>query len=750
MALHRGLVLLLVLDALSVALGGGMSFTVNSCLDGGSYFDTASLQCVSCLSSTSPLRQVDNSSSDMYGSPRGCTCAVGSSVVPRVCDMASNALCAQDTCSVCPTNQTSTRDGKACMPCGSPAVYLGPGRDCACPAQQALVERSSQGVQYAAKGCTPCAPRTRLFLVPTGIFPGDAYSCASCSDPHSYVTAAGACACDSGYTPSGLGGALGARSAAGATSVECVPAAAATLVNTNYPKATLQTFNNLGVSTVSLVFYALFTTAAVGCKGYTPGDAAAARHCHALANLCTLALHDPRQDACKLLGTLGGAFGASGKAHALPLGWQAGFPLLTWAPGTTKALALDADSLPAGMTYAWGAARGGNTFSALRFFLAQWALNGTFLGLRRLRNQLAYCTPLGDGAPYPPWLTFGYSWSERTVCDLGALLAAGAVSYGAGSPSLALREPVFYDLYVQDMAADSGGRGQAGLDASVGGGGSSLLASVLSQAMATGVFDYTRLPITLVPVAVRVTNYIGAAGTQPNVNQWFSDEADDVYTGRFTLFDAASGASATDGLPAPYVRYASSVLLTILGQPSPGGAVSMQIFPPVLTMCVHVFFLGGGGRMCGLSLARCVFFLSFFLPSPPLLFATLFLRSNSPSLPLSLLPSPLSLSTPLPPLTQHLRGKDPVQHPAEPLCGLQAHGGVRAEHLRQLHLCAHGAGRVHPHAGGPTRHGLHRGAHTHERSHRAGGRHNRTRGPAVADVLYFRLCRGVLLAHARV
>lgn len=577
----RSAAALLIALVLRPAVGAGLAFPVTAC--SGSYFDVSSLACASCLVPGVPLRQPTNGSLNLYGSPRGCTCAMGSAVVPRVCDPASNQPCASDTCSVCPANQTSSRDGSHCLPCGGGAAYAGAGLDCVCPAGQALVERSAQGVLYAAKACTPCPARGRLFLTPQGIFPGDAYACAACADPHAYVTAAGTCACDSGYTPTGLGGALGARGSAGAAAVECVPAAAASLVNTNYPKATLQTFNDLGQSTTSLVFYALFTSAAVGCKGFAAGDAASARQCQALANLCALTFANPNHDTCKLLAALGSARGPSAARTAIP-GWYAGFPLITWG-ATTATLAGDAASLPAQMVYYYPNAAL-NTFSALRFFLARFSLNGTFLGLQRLRNQLSYCRASADASeasPLPPWYAFGYGFTEVGVCDLASLLSAGAVGSdpATGAPALNLKEPVFYDLYVQDLSTDGGpSAGGKGPDA-VPGSANSLLNSVISSALASGVLDPTRLPITLVPVPVRITNYIGASGAQPNINTWSANEADDVYTGRFTLFDGASGASATDGLPPVYLRYASAITLTIYASV---GAASTSIAPPVLTI----------------------------------------------------------------------------------------------------------------------------------------------------------------------
>jgi hypothetical protein len=558
--------------------GGGLGFLVAEPCSGGTYFDASALTCAPCAVPGVAGRQATNGSLNQYGSPRGCTCAQGYTVVPRVCDAATTAPCASDACSACPASQASTRDGSACLPCGGAAAYAGPGLDCVCPANQALVERSSVGLLYAAKTCTPCPPRGRLFLAPTGAFPGDAYACAACADAHAYVTASGTCACDAGYTPAGLGGAAG---------VECVPAAAAALAATAYPAATTQTFPDLGQSSKSLVFNALFPAAAVGCRAYAAGDAASARQCQALANLCALALASPAHDACRLLGALASARGASA-AHTAVTGWSAGFPLLTWGLNAA-AVAGDAASLPAAMVFA-GANPALNTFSQLRLYLAQYSLNGTFLGLRRLRNQLAYCASrggpggAGDASPLPAWQNFGSGWSERGVCDLAAMLGAGAASGGGGgAAALALREPVFYDLYVQDLAADGGaGAGGKGVDAAGSApGGASLLASALAAAMAAGVLDPARLPLTLVPVPVRVTNYVAPGGGRPNANTAFAGEADDVFTGRFTLFDAASGVSAQDGLPPAALRYASAVTLTLYSQAS---ATATALGLPVLTL----------------------------------------------------------------------------------------------------------------------------------------------------------------------
>jgi hypothetical protein len=74
----------------------------------------------------------------------------------------------------------------------------------------------------------------------------------------------------------------------------------------------------------------------------------------------------------------------------------------------------------------------------MRFVLARWSMNGTFLGTSPLTTQLSYC----GGQPAsskPGWLKYGASTQQTTTCDLSALLAqarrhaaAPAAAHGRG------------------------------------------------------------------------------------------------------------------------------------------------------------------------------------------------------------------------------------------------------------------------------------------------------------------------------
>lgn len=74
------------------------------------------------------------------------------------------------------------------------------------------------------------------------------------------------------------------------------------------------------------------------------------------------------------------------------------------------------------------------SFSTLRFKLARYAVNGTFLGLDDLSSQLQLCTEHPDKAK--SFARFGTYYENKCLIDLNTLLDAP--------------EPELYDLYFED------------------------------------------------------------------------------------------------------------------------------------------------------------------------------------------------------------------------------------------------------------------------------------------------------------
>jgi len=340
-----------------------------------------------------------------------------------------------------------------------------------------------------------------------------------------------------------------------------------------------------------------YLSASTACKGYAPGDAASLMGCSALANLCALNFASPTSSVCTVASTIS----SSRPVLRSISGWHTSLPLTSWGLNL-KTLQTDSSSLPAGMLY-YNPVPSSGKFNTLRFYLASFSLNGTFTGLKRLRHQFNYCTTLPT-APSPSWLQFGFGFSSSLSCDLFALITEGTTGYTSTSlATLSLKEPVFYDLYIEDMSTDysliSGGYDSGGTNAA------GTLATAISAAMATGSLDPTRLPISLVPVPVRITNYRDSSGATPNKNTQFSQESDDVFTGRFTLLDAASSVDSS-GFPPTLIRYASDIRLTVTTDSQSSSTETVQILLPILTLTYKERLTseavsGGSGRFDTLS-----------------------------------------------------------------------------------------------------------------------------------------------------
>lgn len=64
----------------------------------------------------------------------------------------------------------------------------------------------------------------------------------------------------------------------------------------------------------------------------------------------------------------------------------------------------------------------------------------THVCLQRLTSQLLYCGGSNPQTSLPSWLRYGWASTTTVQCSLSGLLTGP--------------EPLFYDLYVRDLAAD--------------------------------------------------------------------------------------------------------------------------------------------------------------------------------------------------------------------------------------------------------------------------------------------------------
>lgn len=570
---------------LAAVAESGNPFLVETCPLGTAIFDSAVLGCTTCGSSTRiPL----NGTRDIFGNSAACGCPSGQANVVTSCDPNTLGGCAIDLCSVCPAGSAPAgSDSSVCLPCGnSTAGYDSWSGDCTCGAlgvagTHALVERSPTGSLLPAKECVACPNRTRVFLQAAPLYgiAASAYVCAKCADPHASMTATGECVCDAGYRAAGV---LGVFPWA---TISCLPDTMATPLLTTYSEASAVSVSYYSVTrasapstTTSIVgktskaFQHIFAAAAVGCAMRKPGTNSDA--CQALANLCVLQLYDAGSTVCSLYTSLYNARKAAVNGFQ---GWPgSGLPFLYYGAADARSTTTD----PAlARTMSFDEAKEPGTSNGVEIYLAAYALNGTFLGLQRLRDQLAaYC----DGAHFvsagsraessgswsgspaaAPWLSYGVGYASSYTCDL-SLLAASPLA----------KEPVFYDAYIRDAAADAV-RIAAQVKAAAAGGGSSALSSAAGTAAAG-------LPVTLYPIPIAITNLRLADGSTPNVNSRVSAESNDVYVRRFTLAEAVSGITSP-GSPSELLRYAAAIRVTFRARDDTAGRPNL-LTPPLITV----------------------------------------------------------------------------------------------------------------------------------------------------------------------
>jgi meckelin len=246
----------------------------------------------------------------------------------------------------------------------------------------------------------------------------------------------------------------------------------------------------------------LFVSCAVNCLRWSPVG------CQCIANLCVLQMYEQATPPCKLITylrnddkvaqALEDLTGAKVKSVSKP--W-----LFYEEDGDGFATKVYRD--PAYAT------RIGFTESdpLITLWVARYAIEGTFLGWRKVRDEFELCARYG-GTTAGLWQRFGAS--VFVTCDLSipALLDCGA-------------NPEFYEPYIE--LEDK----------------------------------------SLYPVPVRIVNAIDMAGVTPNVNVDIDEEFDDEFVRRYALCDAVSSLQGLDSYKtrdtskAKVVRWAAHVLL---------------------------------------------------------------------------------------------------------------------------------------------------------------------------------------------
>jgi len=564
--------------------------------------DTAWLSCVTC-SDLDANKEPDPSTAAASAGLAGasaCRCRKGYQELAAACVATDADVCPSTTCSDCVAGGlAAAQDRSSCMECPADGPLSATERECVCstPGHVLRDDGPTGAAGNRSKRCAACPAGQRAFFpAAAGAFGPDAYACRSCPDPSMQLAADGSCSCPAGSSrvagvagvgadyclPSDQLAALSTlgfapadaaavtfravqlpASASGAATTNGVPSSFTLANGAVMPHPLAGLFLLAGASSAPVRYH--YPRAAAGCLAWR-GPASSPR-CHALANLCALSLFDPSTPACALFQLIAGARDGANVGWQ---GWATSVPLLYYAD---PAAALGSTALAQEMSFN-DAVRAASE-DTIRVVLARYSLNGTFLGLVPLRQQLAYCgrsapaavTLSGQSATTtsvseyddPEWTRFGYGLTMSVGCNLAGLLRDGD----------GVNATVFYEPYFVDVA-----RSLALAQGVTDGSGLRTTASPLTAAP----------PLALYPMPVRVVNYRTASGATPNEDAYApgAETGNDVLTRRFLLFDRVSGLTqegAAAGTPA-VLRYARRIVLSMRAQ----STSRAKLLAPVLTV----------------------------------------------------------------------------------------------------------------------------------------------------------------------
>ena len=370
-----------------------------------------------------------------------------------------------------------------------------------------LVETST--VKY----CQTCPTGSLVVLRDTTVagrsYSKNLYACQACPSKDMDMTYAGgayACTCRAGFTQVGVAS-IGEQS--------CVYTDQYNIYRALEDTATQVKYNRSG-TLVSQTLLHYFTKSAAGCAYY--GSSRNAQDCQALANLCVLQLYDDLSGPCAVFNSIVTMRGTSYVNSVI--NWGTGMPWLAY-DGQGEACKDTGYRSYVSLTR-----------FMLKYVVAAYSMNGTFMGLQPLDTTLAYCTRraprTSDGAgssSSTAWMKFGSTEQWKYGCDLD---------------TLASQQQMFYELYVYDNF----------------------------------------YPVAFYPVPVRIVGQIKGGAHRNSLSPRNFCDQQDALVRRFFLFDVASGVTtASTSLP-QVMRYASNIVLEV----QISSASFRRIFAPVLTI----------------------------------------------------------------------------------------------------------------------------------------------------------------------
>ena len=411
------------------------------------YYDTSVMECKSC-----PTNQ---QASPNYLS---CICQAG---MAKTTDTRNHT---SFSCSLCPTGQVPSSDQYECQYCPNNSIS---NNECSCSANQ-IIEEYNQTTDYlSTKECIACNSST---------YPGsNSYACVECPDINMIrdpTTFACICISNSYYSSDNT----------------CIPQSdqIASGIEENHPveRSMKVIYSNLvtsqGIISTTIAsdtFGYFYMKAAYDCYKYSDTTS-----CQLLGNLCVLQLYNISADVCQL--------------------YQQLQPNRLYYTNNTETF-LNSERVSMEITFD---PNDNTKVYLLQFMLAQFYLNGTFIGYQNLTDQLVLC---------PHSYVIGQLYREfgtnvDVVCNLDL------------SVYISTKETIFYELYLID--SDN----------------------------------------SLIDVPILIKNLVASDGSQPNnganENAW-------ILTRRFFIYDNVSGKEGTnayiDGKTTSYLQYMREATLRV-------------------------------------------------------------------------------------------------------------------------------------------------------------------------------------------
>jgi len=429
---------------------------------------TKSLQCSKC-DERSHFKP-DFSITDASGNALGCKCLSSylSESVDCSIDELRQAKCDDRHCSQsCQTLEEAVSiDGTQCVSCGVGSIYDSMSGDCVCSnprkstATNTPISTSRLIEIYAndilsigsiSKSCAPCSRGTAVisaflyegeegnrYQTAGMTYIADPNTCASCPDPNMFFDTDYNCVCESGYIS------VGESSIGPLGCIKYMPS-----INSDYKSVSFydvqdpKDFNNAVTVTVdSIVLSHYYLRAASECEYFGRVGALSFASCQTLANLCVMQLYDRRTTACRELFNIIMPQDRN-PDYIKKANWKYTIPWIVYGFEENPNEILSDRGIQMKMSFV---EREGYS-QKLKFKLAKYAINGTFMGIENLTTQFFYCAAPSSMSPIVT--------DEQEMQNLYSFGKNRHFEVNCQLENVASTDMYFYEMYVVDEGSAS-------------------------------------------------------------------------------------------------------------------------------------------------------------------------------------------------------------------------------------------------------------------------------------------------------